>query len=202
MTLAAVDPDTRAVVAALREAKDASGLPAFAFARATGTSPSRLSSYLHGTTSPSAAYLMRAQRISAALAGARAEGVPTSLDAAASLRTALESRRRPSVVLRFALEARDRLRDVLEHRSHLVDAWDARPPALEKPGWDALLAALVEHEFVVAGRRAPSWCLRAPLEGEWLPAKGRRSVDDVRALTPGWLRAKGILLAEPDLVTA
>lgn len=198
---ATFDRDTQAVVDALRAAIKASGLPQYAFARATGTSPSRLSAYLHGTTAPSATYLMKAQRIGNALAKAHAEHVPTPLDAAASLRSALETAKRPSSVLRYALETRDRLRDTLEHRPHLADAWDARA-TIDQPEWDALFAAIVEHEFTAAGRPAPEWSNRPPLEREWIVAKGRRSEDEIRSCTPAWLRSKGILLAEADLATA
>lgn len=196
-----LDHDTQAVVDALGAAIKSSGLPQYAFAKATGTSPSRLSSYLHGTTAPSAIYLMKAQRIGNALAEARAEQVPTPLDAAASLNHALKTATRPSGVLRYALEARDRLRDTLAHRPHLADAWHAKA-TIGQPEWDALFAAIIEHEFTVAGRPAPQWSKRPPLEQEWIPAKGRRSEDEIRSTTPEWLRSKGILLAEADLVTA
>ncbi len=199
---ATLDRDTRAVVDVLRAAITGSGLTQHAFAKATGTSPSRLSAYLHGTTAPSAVYLMKAQRIGAGLARAREENVPTSIDAAASLRNALETARRPSAALRFALEARDRLRDTLVHRPHLLDAWDAKAPSLGQREWDTLFAALVEHEFAITGRPAPPWAAAPPLEHEWIPAQGRRSEDEVRRSTPDWLRAKGILVAEADLVTA
>lgn len=201
-TDAALDRDTQAVVDALRTAVKESGLPQYAFAKATGTSPSRLSAYLTGTTAPSAAYLMKAQRIGRALAQAREENIPTSIDAAASVSNALKTARRPSGVLRYVLEARDRLRDILEHRPHLADAWDAKAPSLGQSEWDTLFAAVVEHEFTVAGRPTPRWARAEPLEHEWIPARGRRSEDQVRDCTPGWLREKGILLAEADLGTA
>lgn len=197
-----IDRDTQAVIDILRAAIAGSGLRQYAFAKATGTSPSRLSAYLHGTTAPSATYLVKAQRIGAALARAREENIPTSIDAAESLKKALETASRASGVLRHALEARDRLRDTLQHRPHLADAWDAKAPSLGEREWDTLFAAIVEHEFAAAGRPAPAWATVAPLEQEWIPTRGRRSEEEVRSSTPEWLRGKGILLAEADLVTA
>jgi transcriptional regulator with XRE-family HTH domain len=196
-----LDADQQAVVDALRAAIDASGLTQHAFAKAVGTSPSRLSAYLHGETAPSATLLMKFQRIGNALHAARAENVPTPLDCATSLRRALETAKRPSGVLRFALEARDRLRDTLENRSHLIDAWDARATVGEKH-WDTLFAAIVEHEFIEAGRRAPSWARAEPLDEEWIPAKGRYNESQVRQATPSWLAEKNILLAESALAVA
>lgn len=196
-----LDADQRAVVDALRAAIESSGLTQKDFAKAIGTSPSRLSAYLHGDTAPSATLLMKCQRIGAALASARAEHIPTSLDAAASLRNALATERRPSGVLRLLLEARDRLRDTLENRPNLADAWDAKASTGDKH-WDTLFAAIIEHEFAAAGRSAPSWSHPEPLSEEWCPAPGRLSKDQVRASTPEWLRSNRILLAEPALAVA
>ncbi|HTW16643.1 MAG TPA: helix-turn-helix transcriptional regulator [Nocardioides sp.] len=197
----ALDADQQAVVDALRAAISSSGLTQRDFARAIGTSPSRMSAYLHGDTAPSAPLLMKCQRIGNALCAAREENIPSPLDCAASLRCSLETAQRASGVLRFALEARDRLRDTLENRPHLADAWDAKATIGEKR-WDTLFAALVEHEFTTAGRPAPSWAHVEPLEEEWIPAKGRQSEDEIRETTPSWLADKGILLAESALAVA
>jgi transcriptional regulator with XRE-family HTH domain len=196
-----LDADQQAVVDTLRAAIEASGLTQHAFAKAVGTSPSRLSAYLHGDTAPSATLLMKFQRIGNALRAARDESIPTPLDCAISLRHALDTAKRPSGVLRFALEARDRLRDTLENRPHLIDAWDAKPTVGEK-NWDTLFAAIVEHEFTEAGRCAPSWAHAEPLAEEWIPAKGRDDEDQIRNATPNWLAAKNILLAQSALTVA
>lgn len=196
-----LDADQQAVVRALRAAIEASGLTQHDFAKAVGTSPSRLSAYLHGNTAPSATLLMKFQRIGNALAAARKESVPTPLDCADSLRQALATAKRPSSVLRYAIEARDRLRDTLENRPHLLDAWDAKPTVGEKQ-WDTLFATLVEHEFDEAGRPAPPWAHSEPLEEEWMPAMGRDEETQVRETTPRWLGAKNILLAESALAVA
>lgn len=195
------DRDRQAVIDALHSSLLTSGVSQKDFAKAIGTSAPRLSAYLHGNTVPSATLLLRAQRIARALGAAREEQVPTSLDAAHSLRIALRNQGRPSGVLRIALEARDRLRDTLEHRSHLVDAWDAGV-SVGDPNWDALLAALVEHEFARAGRPAPTWSQGEALPHEWFPARGRLSEEAVREQTPQWLRDKRISLAESALAVA
>ena len=63
---AAADADERAEVAArVRTAIDASGLTAAAFAEAVGTSASRLSTYATGRVVPSAALLLRMERLAA-----------------------------------------------------------------------------------------------------------------------------------------
>lgn len=196
-----LDADQRAVVDALRAAIESSGLTQRDFAKAIGTSPSRLSAYLHGDTAPSATLLMKCQRIGAALANAHSQHIPTSLDAAESLRRALQTERRASGVLRLLLEARDRLRDTLENRPNLADAWDAKATTGDK-NWDTLFAAIIEHEFSAAGRPAPTWSHPEALPEEWCPAQGRLSEDEVRALTPEWLRSRKILLAEPALAVA
>ncbi|QYJ03109.1 helix-turn-helix transcriptional regulator [Nocardioides panacisoli] len=196
-----LDVDQRAVVESLRAAVRASGLTQQDFARAVGTSPSRLSAYLHGDTAPSARLLVKFQRIGTALHAARQEGVPTALDAGTSLRRALEVSTRPSGVLRFALEARDRLRDTLENRPHLIDAWDAKPMVGEER-WGTLLAVLVAHEFTAAGRSAPWWTSVDPLAVAWFPARGRLSEGQVREVTPEWLAVANIWLAASALEVA
>lgn len=197
-----LDQDRQAVVDRLRAAIASSGLTQKEFAKAIGTSPSRLSAYLHGDTTPAATLLMRAQRIGASLSAARAESVPTPTDAATSLRRALAAGQRPSNVLRLAIETRDRLRDTLENRPHLADAWDAQPSTGDKH-WDTLFAAIVEREFTNAHRAAPAWTSRCgPLDAEWFPARGRQGEEEIRSQTPLWLRSKNILLSELALSVA
>lgn len=201
MSERALDQDALAVIDVIRASVRISGVTQRDFAGAVGTSPSRLSAYIHGETAPSAALMLRCQRIGEALGAARAESVPTSLDAAASVRTALAAHGRPSGVLRMVLEGRDRLRDTLQHRPHLADAWAARALVGDER-WDTLLAALVEHEFEATGRPAPAWTRTEPLDEEWLPAPGRLGVEAVRRQTPPWLAEKRILLAESALQVA
>ncbi len=195
-----LDVDQRAVVDQLRAVVDASGLTQRDFAHALGTSPSRLSAYLHGDTAPSAPLLNRFLRIGGALAVAREQRVPVSLDAAAAVRLALCRAARPSGGLRYVLEARDRLRDTMRHRPELVDAWEAKA-SIGDERWDTLFRAVVEHEFVRAGRSGPDWTHTDGLARPWVWASLRLNPTQVQQQTPEWLADKGILIAESDLVT-
>lgn len=61
------DADRAQVAARVRRAVDSSGITNAEFARLVGTSPSRLSTYLTGKVTPSAAMLVRVERTSANL---------------------------------------------------------------------------------------------------------------------------------------
>lgn len=62
-----VEPGERAEIAeSMRESLRRSGLTQAAFARHLGTSATRLSNHLSGTTIPSAAIFLRARRVAAA----------------------------------------------------------------------------------------------------------------------------------------
>lgn len=201
MTATICDVDRRAVIEELRGAIAASGLPQYRFAEAIGTSAPRLSTYLSGATSPSAALLMKAGRLGRAFGAARAERVPTPLDASTSLRRAVTDGARPGEILRLVLEVRDRLRDTLTRRPHLVDVWDARVSTGDRR-WDTLVAAIVEDECERHGRPVPPWTAAPALAEEWMPAPGRFDEDQVRHRTPAWLVRKNILIAEDALGTA
>jgi transcriptional regulator with XRE-family HTH domain len=81
-----LDTGTRAVIAILRDALATSGMSQRAFACALGTSAPRFSTYLSGTTRPSAHFCMRAQRIARCLAAANAQGLMSAPVTAAMLR--------------------------------------------------------------------------------------------------------------------
>jgi len=70
-----LDPDTRAVIAFLRDVLATSGMSQGSFGGALGTSGSRFSTYLNGTTRPSAHFCMRAQRLAHSLAAAAGLGL-------------------------------------------------------------------------------------------------------------------------------
>ena len=65
------DEDKAAVAARVRDLVSASGLTRRAFADAVGTSATRLSTYCTGSVTPSAALLLRMERVSAAQAARR-----------------------------------------------------------------------------------------------------------------------------------
>ena len=73
-----VEPEERAeVAAALRDTLKQSGLTQTDFARHLGTSATRLSTYLSGSTIPSAAIFLRAHRLGAAFERFRQQGLMT-----------------------------------------------------------------------------------------------------------------------------
>lgn len=195
-----MDQDTRAVIARLNEAVAKSGLSMRQFARALGTSPSRFSSYSSGKVSPSAAFLLRAERIADALAQARRDSIPTAIDAINSIRRAA-SQGDDDWTYALALEARDRLRDILERRESLAAAWEAQPPSNLDVRWKTLLAAFVSHEFDEAGLPIPRWASTARLDHEWVLDTPRLSDDEIKRQTPEWLAERNIFIAEKDLVT-
>ena len=102
-----MDQDTQAVIERLTDALATSGLSLRRFAHALGTSPSRFSAYRSGQTAPSAAFLLRAERIAAALSEARRDKIPSSIDAIDALRRAAK-RGDEDWTYALALELRDR----------------------------------------------------------------------------------------------
>lgn len=195
-----IDQDTQAVVDRLDAAVAASGLSLRRFAHALGTSPSRLSSYRTGRVAPSAAFLLRAERIGNALRRARRDSVPTVLDAMESIRRA-DSKHDDDWTYALALEARDRLRDTLRRHRSLAATWEIQPPARVADRWRTLLAAFVGHEFVEASLPAPPWTQAPKLATEWILDTPRVSESEIKRQTPDWLAERNIFIAEKDLVT-
>lgn len=195
-----MDQDTSAVIERLDGALAASGLSLRQFARALGTSPSRFSSYRSGKVAPTAAFLLRAERISDALRQARRDGVPTALDAMNSIQRAADAGD-DDWTYALCLEARDRLREVLRRHPSLTAAWEAQPPSDDENRWRVLLAAFVSHEFHQTGVPAPRWTESLTLATEWVLDTPRLSTDQIKQQTPTWLAERNIFVAEKDLVT-
>jgi len=195
-----IDQDTQAVVDRLDAAVAASGLSLRRFAHALGTSPSRLSSYRTGRVAPSAASLVRAERIASALRQARRDSVPTLLDAMESIRRA-DSKSDDDWTYALALEARDRLRDTLRRHRSLAATWEIQPPASVADRWRTLVAAFVSHEFTWFGLPAPPWTEGLSLATEWVLDTPRLSESEIKRQTPDWLAERNIFIAEKDLVT-
>jgi len=195
-----MDQDTRAVIERLNDALAMSGLSLRRFAQALGTSPSRFSTYRTGQTAPSAAFLLRAERIASALAQARQDKIPSSIDAIDALRRAAK-RGDEDWTYALALELRDRLHDILARHRELAAAWEAQPSAVE-PRWQALAAAFVGHEFNRAGLRAPAWTDAGRLDQEWVLDTPRLTEAEIRQQTPDWLSERNIFIAAKDLATA
>lgn len=197
-----LDPDTRAVVALLRGALAASGMSQGAFARALGTSASRFSTYLSGTTRPSAQFCMRAHRLARSLAAAGALGLMSAPATAAAMREQLNLGDR-AWVWRMLLQGRDHLQLMLEKQDdELLGSWEAAPSSTGSIEFDALLAALAMHEFEIAGRDAPDWARISPLAEPWIPEHPFLSPERSMVKTPEWLKELNIYVPERDLVTA
>lgn len=197
-----VDRDTAKVIDLLREAVAASGMSQAAFARALGTSASRLSTYLTGDTRPSAQFLTRAQRLGEALGAAKAKGLMSAPSTAASMRAYFLAGE-PEWMWRMLLQGRDHLAAIIAERDQvLLDSWEAEPGPVGSSEWEALLAAVVAHEFATGGLDAPAWSLREPLTEPWVPEHPFLTPDRVRAQTPDWLRRHNIYVPARDLVTA
>lgn len=197
-----VDPDTRAVIALLRSALVTSGMSQGSFAHVLGTSGSRLSTYLSGSTRPSAHFCIRARRLAESLAGAEDAGLMSAPATGAVMREHLRRGER-QWAWRMLLQGRDHLRVMLsEPDERLVGAWEAAPPSTGSRGFDALLAALALHEFEVAGIAAPEWTRIEPLDTAWIPEHPFLSRERAMAQTPEWLSKLNIFVPGRDLVTA
>ncbi|GMA86089.1 hypothetical protein GCM10025868_13390 [Angustibacter aerolatus] len=107
---------------------------------------------------------------------------------------------------RLVLQARDHVREVLHEDDAAADAWHAVPRSTGSREWDALLAALVEHEFVATDREPPRWTEVDPGDErpqvDFVLPSLLLGVDEIRATTPTWLAAHGVFAAERDLTTA
>lgn len=196
-----MDQDTEAVIERLNAALGQSGLSLRKFAHALGTSPSRFFAYRSGKTAPSAAFLLRAERIADALAQAREDRIPSSIEAVDTLRRAAK-KGNEDWTYAIALEIRDRLHDILNSndRRHAA-AWEAQPAAVDDR-WTALTAAFVDREFNEAGLPAPRWTATEPLGSEWVLDTPRLTEAQIKAQTPPWLAERNIFIAAKDLVTA
>lgn len=196
-----LDQDTRAVTEALDAAQARSGLGKAEFARALGTSPSRYSTYRTGKVAPTAAFLARARRIAGVLARANEQGVPSSTQAAQAIRRARQERG-DLWAFTLALEARDRLADIIERRPELADAWEAKPTTGDDR-WDTLFAAIVAHTFAEYDRPAPKWSEGRKLAEAWMPVESiRYRPAEAKEHTPDWLAERNIFVAARDLATA
>lgn len=198
-----LDPDTREVIAFLRGAVTVSGLSQAAFARALGTSAARLSTYLSGQTRPSAHFVFRARRIGEALGTAAARGLMSAPATAAAMRVQQRGGD-ADWTWRMLLQGRDDLAVILrDEEAGLAAGWEAEPASVGDAGWDALLAAVVTHEFEQAGRPPPDWATTAAaLPEPWMPEHPFLDPERVRAQTPAWLSVRNIFVPARDLVTA
>jgi hypothetical protein len=197
-----LDRDTGAVISLLRAALVVSGLAQGPFARAMGTSGSRLSTYLTGSTRPSAHFCLRAQRLAHSLHSAAGVGLMSAPATADALRAQLLDGER-EWAWRMLLQGRDHLRVMLSKQDdELLGSWEAAPTSTGSKEFDALLAAITRHEFEDAGRTAPEWTDIEPLDEPWVPEHPFLSRERAIAKTPDWLGRLNIFVPDRDLVTA
>jgi transcriptional regulator with XRE-family HTH domain len=195
-----IDQDTQAVIDRLEVVLATSALSMRKFAHALGTSPARFSTYRTGKVAPSAAFLLRAERIADALRQARRDKVPSVIDAFESIQRA-HQQGDDDWTFALCVEARDRLRDILRRQRTLASAWEAQPPVDVDDRWRTLLAAFVSHEFVEAGLPSPKWTNAPTLVTEWVLDTPRLTAAQIKRQTPAWLAERNIFIAEKDLVT-
>lgn len=197
-----IDPDTRAVTALLRSALTRSGMSQGSFAHALGTSGSRFSTYLTGSTRPSGHFCMRARRLADALAAADSAGFMSAPATSAAMQGYLRAGE-PEWAWRMLLQGRDHLQLMLSKQDEeLIGSWEAAPGATGSGEFDALLAALTLHEFNAAGLAAPEWAHVEPLSQPWVIEHPFLTRDRVIAKTPEWLRELNIFVPGRDLITA
>ncbi len=195
-----LDADMQAVMAALGDAQQRSGLTQTEFARAIGTSGSRYSTYRSGRVSPSATLLMRAIRIADLLAASRAAHLPTAPDAARSVRQALHGER-SDWALSLILGVRDRILCDARSRPQALTAWSL-PASTGDARWDRLLAAVIRHAHREAGQPPPEWTAMPALESAWTPVESLRfDSAQTQQRTPEWLAECNIFIADHDLAT-
>jgi transcriptional regulator with XRE-family HTH domain len=186
----------------LRSALADAHLSQEAFARLIGTSRTRLSAYLNGRTMPSAALYQRALRTAAGLKSARRHGWMTPDRTAAEVNEALQVSDE-DWAFKLIVQARDHLAEMLENEDPASDAWLLRSRPISDARYEALLAALIEHEFDKRNcRQTPEWSKRARLENTWIQPNARWGADWTRAHTPQWLAERGIFISDRDLMTA
>lgn len=196
--------DIQAVIDGLEAALVDTGITQAEFATALGTSASRFSAYRAGKTVPSAAFYLRALRLADSLKTARERGWMTPQSAVREISRAL-SQGDELWAMKMALQGRDHLRKLLRTNDPAGSAWTAAPRTTGDRKWDALLAALTEHEFTEANREPPIWSSQKDQTlGErdtWVLPSLLFDEEQVRAVTPEWLAEHGIFAAEHDLVT-
>src|SRR4051794_7737598 len=121
-----MNEDTRAVIDGLERALEESGLTQAEFAAALGTSAPRFSAYRAGKTAPSAAFYLRALRLSASLRAASEQGWMTPPSTSRQIRRAL--RQGDELwALKMALQGRDQLRELLRRDDATATAWSFAP---------------------------------------------------------------------------
>lgn len=189
------------IATSLRGAVEASGLSQAAFARAIGTSPARLSTYLSGKTVPSAAIYLRALRFGDALAQARANGLMTAESTAQAVNRALDAGDE-EWAFKMVVQGRDHLRSLCSHAPGALPAWTHRSSRIKDERYETLFKAIIGHEMEAGSHTRPTWTEHARLARPWLRANPFLGEAGTRERTPRWLAESNVFIAEKDLATA
>lgn len=192
------DGERQELAADLRAAVAQSGLSQADFARHLGTSATRLSTYLSGSTIPSAAIYLRALRLGTAIEHVHQKGLMTPDDAVDAVNKALADEDE-DFALRMILQARDDLRRGGRDSDDVRRAWAHRARTIHDDRFDTLFRAIAAHELK---ERVPTWATDASLAEDWVVPDPFRDDETVRRLTPDWLARAHIFIAERGLVTA
>ncbi|QDO90109.1 helix-turn-helix transcriptional regulator [Ornithinimicrobium ciconiae] len=195
--------ETREITSSLKRAVAESNLSQNSFARAIGTSPARMSAYLNGKTTPSAALYLRALQFGEARAVALRHRLADPTEIARRVNGALgEKDPDETWALRLMLRTRQDLITAMSNSPDAVEAWKRRAEVIEDRRFDVLLQAIIGHEYVKAGEPAPDWTTEDMLDVLWMPEDPFRDEAAIRKQTPDWLAARGILISEKGLTTA
>lgn len=105
--------------------------------------------------------------------------------------------------LKLIVQARDQLVEMLDDDDGGSDAWLLRSRTISDARYEALLAALVEHEYDKRNRRqTPEWTRSIRLDSAWIHPNARWGAQWTRENTPTWLAERGIFISDRDLMTA
>jgi hypothetical protein len=146
-------------------------------------------------------FYLRAVRLGAAMAAARAGNWMLPMDTARAVANELEAGLEVWA-LRMLMQGRDHLRSMFKHDPAAAQSWELRPGTTGSDVWDRLLAAVTAHEFAAQGLEPPPWTQEAEPGPEWLLDNPFLGPAQVRDQTPPWLARLGIFISERDLATA
>ncbi|MDR0958793.1 MAG: helix-turn-helix transcriptional regulator [Propionibacteriaceae bacterium] len=178
----------------MNECRERSGLGVRQFARVLGTSASRLSTYVNGKVSPSAALLVRAEAIAAEGPVLRRTRAIDVAKAGRAMRRAADDGTRLRIFLEF-------MRGADESGYFALALLEPAPKGTGDVRFDALLAAGVEHIAARHSRSAPKWATdpSRTLSDPWWVSDLPSAKAQALQWTPASFLARGIFLDRRDL---
>lgn len=178
----------------VRSALERSGLSLRQFSKELGTSPSRMSLYVKGESTPSVSVVLRMLDI----AGAPIDTRPGRVSAAATVRAInADAVGNPVDAFRWLLQGRDHLLEMSDLEADLKWGELHRLPRDDR--WATLLQHVAASAFNARGAQPPDWTLAQRLSEPWTPLTALPLRPSDR-LDKG-LSALNIFVREKDLVT-